>query len=111
MICLGCGNQEAYRIRGGKYKDEYGKTVDYEVCDKCGSLKAEKRYEDVSRVDAPYFDEHLCDKEHPKGQWISSRHQKAAVLNKLGLREKSESKIPYIKDINKRREYFRSHFG
>jgi len=111
MICSGCGNKEAYRISGGTYKDENGQRVKYEVCDKCGKLRAEKTNEDVSQVHEPYWDEHLCDKENPHGQWIHSRIQKAAVLNKLQLREKRESKIPYIKDINKRREYFRSHFG
>lgn len=111
MICSGCGNTKAYRIRGGSYKDEDGKYIKYEICNECGKLKSEKLNEDVSSVHEPYWDEHLCDKENPKGQWVSSRRQKADILNKLQLREKSESKIPYIKDINKRREYFRSHFG
>lgn len=105
MICNGCNNQEATRIRshwtGTKWSD---------VCDKCGGVQV-KLYDDVSPVHEPYFDEHLCDKEHPKGRWISSRAEKADVLDRLGIREKRESTIPYIKDVKQRQKYFREKFG
>ena len=58
-----------------------------------------------------YFDEHLRDKEHPKGRWIYSRQQKADVLKKLGLREKRESKIKFYKDPERRRKYCTDMWG
>lgn len=111
MKCNGCGNDQAYRIRGGRVKTEDGRYVEYEVCDRCGDLHGVRLNEDVSQVHQPYFDEHLCDKAHPNGQMVYSRSHKADLLKQLGLREKSESKIPYIADVKKRRDYFRANFG
>ena len=111
MLCRGCGNTEAYRIRSGYYKNEQGQRTAYDVCDKCGDVRNISLSPDVSDVKEPYFDPNLCDKEHKHGQWISSRGHKAEILKKLGLREKRESNIPYIKDLDKRRKWFKNNFA
>lgn len=100
MKCKNCGNEHAFYIRGG---------AGWEMCDKCGA-KPSNLTPDVSAVHEPYFDEHLCDKEHKNGQWIYSRGQKAEILNKMGLREKRESNIPFIKDTNARTKWFKERF-
>lgn len=110
MKCNSCGNEYAYHIRTGKYKKSNGEYERWEVCDRCGSLPVEG-IPDVSDVHEPYFDEHLANAQHPDGQWIYSRKQKAEVLKSMGLREKRESTIPFIKDVEARRKYFRSKFG
>ena len=38
MKCVGCGNKNAFRIKGGFYKDENGKRKPYEICDRCGDF-------------------------------------------------------------------------
>lgn len=102
MRCNGCGNENAYHIYG---------SAGHEFCDRCGDRKVVVLNDDVSSVHEPYFDEHLCDKAHPNGQWIHSRGQKAEILKQLGLREKRESNIPYISDARERQKYFRNKFG
>lgn len=104
MICSQCKNENAIRIQV-----RYTKHGRVETCEKCGNLSLEG-LPDVSDVHEPYFDEHLADAKHPDGRWIHSRRQKAEVLKEMGLREKRESAIPYIKDEGARRRYFRNHF-
>jgi hypothetical protein len=110
MICNNCKNQNATKWRKGTCKNEKGERVHYEYCDKCGDINNECLLPDVSDVKEPYFDEHLCDARHRHGQMIYTRRQKSEVLNRLGLREKRESTIPYIKDVEQRKKYFKSHY-
>lgn len=108
MKCAGCGNENAFNIKIGKYKNEQGEYEKYELCDRCGGVR-HNAIPDVTDVHEPYFDEHLIDKTHPEGQWIHSRGQKAELLKVRGWREKRESKIPYIQDPIKREKYFKEH--
>lgn len=110
MLCSGCGNPFAIAIRRMYVTVESGEKVPIEKCDKCGALKVEAM-PDVSDVHEPYFDEHLANKVHPNGQWVNSRRDKANKLKELGLREKRESTIKYIKDVKARQRYFRDQFG
>ena len=99
MKCRGCGNKEADRTRT-RFVD--GKFID--VCNMCADLSGIRLYDDVSQVHTPYYDEHLKTE-------ITSRAQKADVMKRLNVREKSESTIPYIKDPEKRRKYCLDKFG
>lgn len=79
MLCNGCGNTTATRIRISE---------SYEVCDSCGGLGS-LSVPDVF-FDKPYLDPHLVDVKKPEqkdGVWIESRRHKAEVMRTLGVRE------------------------
>lgn len=108
MRCNGCGNEKALHVRIGK---------GFEICDKCGSLPTTS-LPDVFFEGTGYFDENLADKQHPKGQYIHSRRQKAEIIRKLGLREAGSDinpdtgkQLPYIPNPQKRRKFLIDNFG
>ena len=101
-----CNNDKARHIRV-RYIDGQR----YECCEVCGRLPIHHIPDDVSIVHKPYFDEHLRDAEHPKGQYITDRNQKSRILKKLGYREMRESKFKYIIDPKQRQKYFRDQIG
>ena len=110
MKCNNCGNEYAFHVRMGSDKDENGKRVTWERCDKCSDIRVDAM-PDVSDVHEPYFDEHLADLKDPQGQMVYSRKDKSEKLKALGLREKRESKIKYYSDPKQRQTYFIDNFG
>jgi hypothetical protein len=88
----------------------------FEYCEKCGQMPS-VYIPDVS-FQKPYFDEHLCDKSHPQGQWIHSKRQKAELLRQRNLVEAGDRinpklgyPTPFIKDEKKRQKFFKDNFG
>ena len=82
MICNGCGNPTAVRVRI---------TSDGESCNAsdCGRLGMDVGVPDVY-FKKPYLDPHLVDVRKPEqrhGVWIESRRQKAEIMNRLNVRE------------------------
>lgn len=114
MICVNCGNKNAYKTRV-IYDEKTKKTREF--CNKCGDVEEGGTIPDVY-FRKPYFDENLATKESPQGTFITSKRHKAKVMEKLNLREaggdinKTLGKPqPYFSDVNKRRKYFRDNFG
>jgi hypothetical protein len=77
-----CGNENAYHLQ---LRYDVKEKRRYEVCDKCSRLVSYALPDVYFRE--PYFDEHLADSKNPHGHWISSKGEKKAVMQKLGLFE------------------------
>ena len=80
MLCLGCGNQQAYRT--------FTTATGFECCDKCGALGSL----DVPDVyfPGPYIDPNLGHPDRPcekDGVLVLSKRHKAMLLKEQGLRE------------------------
>ena len=79
MTCGGCGNKDAYRItsQGGS-----------EHCNVCGGASISSfKFSDVY-FKGPVFEPHLADPDKsPKGNFVTSREHKAALMRDLGVRE------------------------
>lgn len=80
MECRGCGNTHAWAV-----KTSYGDGYVEESCNGCG-FNGGSGVGDVY-FKKPYFDRNLSTQEEPKGQFVTSRNHKAALLKKFGLRE------------------------
>lgn len=85
MLCNGCGNLEAYRLRVAD---------GFECCDSCGSLPS-ARHSDVYFRE-PYLDPNLVTRDGFKtmerkngqeGVWVSSREHKARLMKERGVVE------------------------
>ena len=80
MLCDGCGNQHATRIRANSMGM---------ICNRCGDIRG-INIPDVF-FPGPYIDPHLVDTSKPNqvknGVFISSRREKAEIMRKLGVRE------------------------
>ena len=116
MKCLGCNNEQAYRIHSGYLTNEKGEREKYEVCDKCGDFRNTTVADVYFRE--PYFDEHLADTKNPYGQFVNSKQHKAEILKQLNLRETGDIKnprlgkvTPFIRDEKQRQKFFRDNFG
>lgn len=80
MICNGCGNPRARRIRAYEGGDE--------ICDLCGGLGSVTLPDTYFRE--AYVDPHLIDPKKPEernGVLISSKREKAERMKRLGVRE------------------------
>lgn len=82
MICNGCGNQEAYRVRV---------SADGELCNGCG-LTSSVTIHDVY-FKGPYLDPHLVNTtkiEQKDGVWVRSRAHKAQLMRELNVHESGD---------------------
>lgn len=86
MVCDGCQNPDAYRIRASAYG---------ECCDKCGNLSiGDASLPDVF-FQGPYVDPNLA---HPDRPWekdgvlVTSRRHKAQLMAEQNLREAGDRK-------------------
>jgi hypothetical protein len=57
------------------------------TCDICQYVPGHLTYNPDVYFKEPYRDEHLADKEHPNGYYITSKRQKAKIMKKLNVRE------------------------
>lgn len=123
MKCEGCGNESAYHIVGsGKWIPDYPNADGTrgrkdEWCNRCGSL-ANFALPDVWCPNGGYFDENLCDAQHPKGQHVGSKKHKTEILKRLNLRETGDMKnpvtgkvTPFISDVQARRRFCLDNYG
>lgn len=83
MTCDGCGNENAYRMRFSSY----GCT-----CNRCGDVRV---YNPDVYFKGEYLDRNLVDPYKPEqkdGVWISSRAQKARIMEQLKVREAGDKR-------------------
>lgn len=79
MKCGGCGNEDAYR---------FSLVKGIEKCNACDpSGISSFKFSDVY-FKGPGFEPHLADPDKsPKGNFVTSREHKAALMRDLGVRE------------------------
>lgn len=87
MICDGCGNDAARRIRYTRHG---------ETCDVCGGLPADVGAPDVY-FRKPYLDPNLAHPDRPNesrqgGVWVTSKRHKAALLAEQNLVERGDKR-------------------
>lgn len=87
MICSGCGNENARRVRIVYDEDDR-----IETCEDCGRLTS-LYYPDVYFPGEPYMDPNLVrptDVHSPDGILVRSKRHKAALLREQGLVERGD---------------------
>jgi hypothetical protein len=100
-FCEGCGNERAYHIQI-KFAKE-GKT---EICDRCGAAALPPCYDVyLGREGGIRREENLCDPKSGVPIPYSTKSEKAAIMNRLGIREVGD-RVGGMRNETKRRSYF-----
>lgn len=86
MVCDGCGNQVAAKLKF-KCNDE---GVLICKCDKCGNFGGTVNVPDVYWPGHRYFDQNLGNEKFPYGQWIESKQHKQKIMREQNLVEKGD---------------------
>lgn len=91
MVCNGCGNEEAHKVRirydQGQEKDRNKERTKIETCDRCEDFTVHT-YDAYFRE--PSFEENLADSKHPQGQWVTSKGHKARLMREQGVKESGD---------------------